>query len=133
MLDKAIIVENKIKEMEKNGKRKAAFLGQSSGRNIRPHFPQSGPFFRNPSMARLPMHGQRPPFYMQQPSFQTQRPNFQIQTPQPQAHRANVHQPSHQSMQHGPHPTAPTSQNAPAQGSCNGRAYFMCGLTGHLA
>jgi hypothetical protein len=27
MVDKAIIVENKIKEMEKNGKRKMSFLG----------------------------------------------------------------------------------------------------------
>jgi hypothetical protein len=27
MVDKAIIVENKIKEMEKNGKRKMPFLG----------------------------------------------------------------------------------------------------------
>jgi hypothetical protein len=33
MVDKAIIVENKIKEMEKNGKRKTSFLGQSSGSN----------------------------------------------------------------------------------------------------
>jgi hypothetical protein len=32
-----------------------------------------------------------------------------------------------------PSPTAPTSQNALAQGSCNGRAYFKCGLTGHFA
>jgi hypothetical protein len=29
MVDKAIIVENKIKEMEKNGKRKTSFSGQS--------------------------------------------------------------------------------------------------------
>jgi hypothetical protein len=27
MVDKAIIIENKIKEMEKNGKRKMSFLG----------------------------------------------------------------------------------------------------------
>jgi hypothetical protein len=62
-----------------------------------------------------------------------QRPKFQMQTPQPQAHRASVQQPCCQSMQHGPHPTAPTSQNAPAQGSRNGRPCFKCGLTGHLA
>jgi hypothetical protein len=114
MVDKAIIVENKIKEMEKNGKRKAAFSGQSSGNNTRPRFPQSGPFFRNPSVARPPMHGQRPPLHMQRPNLQAQRLNFQMQTPLPQAHRASVQQPSRQSMQHGPHPSAPTVQNAPA-------------------
>jgi hypothetical protein len=62
MVDKAIIVENKIKEMEKNGKRKMSFLGRSSGSNNMPHLPQSGPFFINPSMVHPPMHGQRPPF-----------------------------------------------------------------------
>jgi hypothetical protein len=36
-------------------------------------------------------------------------------------------------MQQGPRPNAPTSQNAPAQGSCNGGACFKCGLTGHFA
>jgi hypothetical protein len=36
--DKAIVVENKIKEMEKDGKRKPPFPGQSSGSNIRPCF-----------------------------------------------------------------------------------------------
>jgi hypothetical protein len=57
MVDKAIVVENKIKEMEKNGKRKISFSGQSSGRNTRPRLPQSGPFFRNPRMVHPPMHG----------------------------------------------------------------------------
>jgi predicted PolB exonuclease-like 3'-5' exonuclease len=33
MVDKAIIVKNKIKEMEKNGKRKTSFSGQLSGSN----------------------------------------------------------------------------------------------------
>jgi hypothetical protein len=61
MVDKAIIVENKFKEIEKNGKRKTSFSGQSTGSNTRPRLPQSGPFFRNPSMVRPSMHGQRPP------------------------------------------------------------------------
>jgi hypothetical protein len=39
MVNKAIIVKNKIKEMEKNGKRKMSFLGQSSGSNTRPCLP----------------------------------------------------------------------------------------------
>jgi hypothetical protein len=36
--DKAIIIENKIKEMEKDGKRKLSFHGQPSGSNIRSCF-----------------------------------------------------------------------------------------------
>jgi hypothetical protein len=40
MVDKAIVIENKIKEMEKDGKRKVSFSGQSSGSNVRPHFSQ---------------------------------------------------------------------------------------------
>jgi translation initiation factor RLI1 len=65
MVNKAIIIKNKIKEMEKNGKRKTLFSRQSSGSNTQPRFPRSGPFFRNPSMVRPSMHGQRPPFHMQ--------------------------------------------------------------------
>jgi hypothetical protein len=38
MVDKAIVIENKIKEMEKDGKKKVSFSGQSSGCNIRPRF-----------------------------------------------------------------------------------------------
>jgi hypothetical protein len=30
--------KNKIKEMEKDGKRKVSFSGQSSGSNVTPHF-----------------------------------------------------------------------------------------------
>jgi hypothetical protein len=40
MVDKAIVIENKIKEMEKDGKRKMPFHGQPSGSNVRPHFSQ---------------------------------------------------------------------------------------------
>jgi hypothetical protein len=36
-------------------------------------------------------------------------------------------------MQQGPRPKAPTSQNAPAKGSHNGRACFKYGLTSHFA
>jgi hypothetical protein len=38
IVDKAILVENKIREMEKDGKRKVPFSGQSSGSNVRPRF-----------------------------------------------------------------------------------------------
>jgi hypothetical protein len=38
IVDKAIVIKNKIKEMEKDGKRKVSFSGQSSGSNVRPPF-----------------------------------------------------------------------------------------------
>jgi hypothetical protein len=38
MVDKAIVIENKIKEMKKDGKRKVPSSGQSSGCNVRPRF-----------------------------------------------------------------------------------------------
>jgi hypothetical protein len=40
MVDKAVVIENKIKEMEKDGKRKVSFSGQSSGSNVWPRFSQ---------------------------------------------------------------------------------------------
>jgi hypothetical protein len=39
-VDKAINIENKIKEMEKDGKRKVPFHGQSSRSNVRSRFSQ---------------------------------------------------------------------------------------------
>jgi hypothetical protein len=38
MVNKAIVIENKIKEMEKDGKRKMSFHGQPFESNARPHF-----------------------------------------------------------------------------------------------
>jgi hypothetical protein len=38
VVDKAIVIENKIKEMEKDCKRKVSFHGQPSERNVRPRF-----------------------------------------------------------------------------------------------
>jgi hypothetical protein len=40
VVDKAIVIENKIKEMEKDGKRKVSFHVQPSGSNVRPRFSQ---------------------------------------------------------------------------------------------
>jgi hypothetical protein len=48
MVDKAIIIENKIKEMEKDRKRKVPFSRQSSGSNVRPRFSQPNQFFTPP-------------------------------------------------------------------------------------
>jgi hypothetical protein len=36
VVDKAIVIENKIKEMQKDGKRKVSFHGQPSGSNVGP-------------------------------------------------------------------------------------------------
>jgi hypothetical protein len=50
MVDKAIVIENKIKEMEKDGKRKVSFHGQPSESNVRPRFSQPNQFFKSPQM-----------------------------------------------------------------------------------
>jgi hypothetical protein len=76
MVDKAIIMEKKLKEMERNGKQKMPFQGQSSGGNTSAHLPQPGPFFRPPQMIHPQMQGQRHPFSMQRPSLPMQRPSF---------------------------------------------------------
>jgi hypothetical protein len=55
MVDKAIVIENKIKKMEKDGKRKVSFSGQSSGSNVRPHFSQPNQFFMSPQMNHTQM------------------------------------------------------------------------------
>jgi hypothetical protein len=64
MVNKAIVVENKIREMEKDGKRKVPFSGQYSGSNVRPRFSQPNQFFKSPQMNRtqMPMQMQRPQF-----------------------------------------------------------------------
>jgi hypothetical protein len=86
MVDKAVVIENKIKEMEKDGKRKVSFSGQSSGSNVRSCFSQPNQFFKPPQMNRPPMPVQvpRPQFLTQRPNFQAQRPSFQMQRPQQQ-------------------------------------------------
>jgi hypothetical protein len=79
MVDKAIVIENKIQEMEKDGKRKVPFSGQSSGSNVRPRFTQPNQFFKPLQMNQLPMPVQVPrsQFLTQRPNFQAQRPSFQ--------------------------------------------------------
>jgi hypothetical protein len=74
MVDKAIVIESKIKEMEKDGKSKVSFSGQSSGSNVRPRFLQPNQFFK-------PLQMNRPPMPVQVPhsQFPTQRPNFPAQ------------------------------------------------------
>jgi hypothetical protein len=50
MIDKGIVIETKLKEMEKDGKRKMPFPGQSFGSNIRPRFSQLNQSFKPPQM-----------------------------------------------------------------------------------
>jgi hypothetical protein len=50
VVDKAIVIENKIREMEKAGKRKVSFHGQPSGSNMRSRFSQPNQFFKSPQM-----------------------------------------------------------------------------------
>jgi hypothetical protein len=86
MVDKVIIIENKIKEMEKDGNRKVSFSGQSSRSNVRPRFSQPNQFFKPLQMNRTPMPVQVPrsQFPTQRPNFLAQRPSFQMQRPQQQ-------------------------------------------------
>jgi hypothetical protein len=62
VVDKTIVIENKIKQMEMDGKRKPPFLMQYSRSNVRPHFSQPSHFFRPPQMNRpqVPLQMQRP-------------------------------------------------------------------------
>jgi hypothetical protein len=96
MVDKAIVIESKIKEMEKDGKRKVSFSGQSSGSNVRPRFTQPNLFFKPLQMNRPPMPVQVPrsQFSMQWLNFQAQCLSFQMQGPQQQPPRPNGQQPS---------------------------------------
>jgi hypothetical protein len=60
MVDKAIVIENKIKDMEKDGKRKVPFHGQPSRSNLRPRFSQPKQFFKPPQVNRPQMPMQVP-------------------------------------------------------------------------
>jgi hypothetical protein len=55
MVDKDIIIESKLEEMEKDGKRKMPFPRQSSGSNARPHFSKPDQFFKSPWMNQTQM------------------------------------------------------------------------------
>jgi hypothetical protein len=81
MIDKAIFIESKLKEMEKDGKRKMPFPGESSGSNVRPRFSKPNQFFKPPQMnqKQTPMQMQCPQFQMQRPQYQMQRPNAPLQ------------------------------------------------------
>jgi hypothetical protein len=81
MVDKAIVVENKIREIEKDDKRKVPFSGQSSGSNVSPRFLQPNQFFNPPLMNRtqMPMQMQRPQFQKLQLQYQMLKPSASLQ------------------------------------------------------
>jgi hypothetical protein len=86
MVDKAIVIENKIKEMEKDGKKKVPFSGQSSGSNVRSRFTQPNQFYKPLQMnwPLMPVEVPRSQFLTQRSNFQAQRLSFQTQRPQQQ-------------------------------------------------
>jgi hypothetical protein len=55
LVDKAIIIENKLNEMEKDGKHKMSFSGQHSKSNTKPRFSQPSQFVRAPFPNCAPM------------------------------------------------------------------------------
>jgi hypothetical protein len=91
VVDKAIVTENMIREMEKDGKRKVPFSGQSSGSNVRPRFTQPNQFYKPIQTNRppLPVQVPRSQFPTQRPNFQAQHPSFQMQRSQRQRPRPN--------------------------------------------
>jgi hypothetical protein len=76
MIDKALVIESKLKEVEKDEKRKMPFPEQSFGSNVRPRFSQPNQFFKPLQMSRMQILMQ-----MQCPQFQMQRPQYQMQRP----------------------------------------------------
>jgi hypothetical protein len=50
MVDKAIVIKNKITKMEKGDKRKMSFHGQPSRSTVRPRFSQPNQFFKPPQI-----------------------------------------------------------------------------------
>jgi hypothetical protein len=77
MVDKAIVIENKLREMEKDDKRKVSFSGQSSGSNVRPRFTQPNKFLKPPQMYRtqMSMQMQHPQAQMKQSQYQMPKPS----------------------------------------------------------
>jgi hypothetical protein len=69
LVDKAIIIENKLKEMKKDGKHKMVFSGLHLGSNTRPHFSQPSQFVRTPFLSRAPVQVPRPQFQNQRSQF----------------------------------------------------------------
>jgi hypothetical protein len=135
MVDNVIVVENKIREMEKDGKRKVPFSGQSSGSNVRPCFSQPNQFFKSPQMNRtqMPIQMQCPQFQMQRPQYQMPKPSAPLQRTSQQSNRQGVQMQPLQNPQPVPRPSAQSSHSAQNQGGQGLGPCFKCGMSGHLA
>jgi hypothetical protein len=135
MVDKAIVIESKLKKMEKDGKRRMPFPEQSSGSNVRPRFSQPNQFFKPPQMNRpqMPMQMQCPQLQMQWPQSQMQRPNSPLQWTLQQMNQQNVQQQPQQNPQSVSHPAAQPIQNAENPGGQGLGPCFKCGMNGHVA
>ena len=114
MVDKAIVVKNKIREMEKDGKRKVSFSGQSSGSNVRPRFSWPNQFFKPLQMnhTQMPMQMQHPQFQMQQPQYPMPKPNALLQRAPQQPNRQGIQMQPRQNPQPVPRPSAQPSHGA---------------------
>jgi hypothetical protein len=74
LVDKAIIIEAKQAEIERDRKRKLHLKGQQSNANTRLHLMQpQNPFYHCPNTIRPPMPPHRHQFQMQRPNSQFQR------------------------------------------------------------
>jgi hypothetical protein len=135
MVDKAIVVGNKIREMEKDGKRKVPFFGQSSRSNVRPRFSQPNQFFKPPQMNRMqmPMQMQRPQFQMQRLEYQMRKPSAPLQRTSQQPNRQGGQMQPRQNQQPVPRPSAQPSHSAQNQGGQGFGPCFKCGMSGNLA
>jgi hypothetical protein len=133
--DKAIVVENKIREMEKDGKRKVPFSRQSSRSNVRSRFSQPLQFFKPPQMnhTQMPMQMQRPQFQMQWPQYQMPKPSAPLQRPSQQPNNQGVQMQPRQNPQPVPLPLVQPSHSAQNQGGQGLGPCFKCGMSGHLA
>jgi hypothetical protein len=120
--------------MEKDGKRKVSFSGQSSRSNVRPRFSQPNQFFKPPQMNRMqmPMQMQHPQFQMQWPQYQMQKPSAPLQQTSQQLNHQDVQMQPRQKPQPVPRPTSQPSHNAQNQGGQDLGPCFKCGMSGHL-
>jgi hypothetical protein len=135
MVDKAIVIENKIREMEKDGKRKVSFFGQSSRSNVRPRFSQPNQFFKPPQMnhTQMSMQMQRPQFQMQWSQYQMPKPSALPQLTSQQPNCQGVQMQPRQNPQPVPRPSAQPLHSAQNQGGQGLGPCFKCGMSGHLA
>jgi hypothetical protein len=132
LVDKAIIIENKLKEMENDGKRKMVFLSQHIRSNARPRLSQPSQFTRTPYPSRAPMQVPRPQFQNQCFYFPMQRSGYPVFHSQLQATHPVLQQ-SRQNVQHVSHLVAQHQQNAVPPGGQAFNACFKCGLPAHMA